>query len=226
MLRGSGLNKMHEADVLRVLQEVGAILHDGHFVYTSGRHGRDYINKDALYPHTEATRQLTRALAEQCRAFDVDVVVGPALGGIILSQWAAYHLSQLSQREVLGVYCEKDADGKQVFRRGYAELVRSKRVLIVEDIVTTGQSVMQTAEVVRAAGGTVSAIIALINRDPRNVTSEKLGAPFLSLACVQFSSWSASECPLCAAGIPIDTRVGKGAEFLARRATRSFETDK
>ncbi len=213
-------NEMDEAAVLRVLKEVGAILHDGHFVYTSGRHGREYINKDALYPHTKATRQLTRALAKQCSSFDVDVVVGPALGGIILSQWVAYHLSALKQHQVLGVYCEKDADGHQVFRRGYDEFVNGKRVLIVEDVVTTGQSVMQTADAVRTAGGTVVAMGALVNRDARNVNSEKLGAQFLALASVQFPSWSASECPLCAAGIPIDTRVGKGADFHARKETK------
>jgi len=120
-------------------------------------------------------------------------------------------------RKVLAVYCEKDVQGRQLLRRGYDEIVRGKQILIVEDVVTTGLSVMQTADAVRAAGGTLLAIAALVNRDAANVTSEMLGAPFLSLACVDFPSWSASECPLCATGIPIDTRVGKGADFLARQ---------
>jgi orotate phosphoribosyltransferase len=208
---------MNQEDVIRVLREVGAILSDSHFVYTSGRHGRDYINKDALYPHTDATRRLTYAMAERCATLAIDVVVGPALGGIILSQWVAHHLSNIQQREVLAVYGEKDANGRQVLRRGYDALVRGKKLLIVEDVVTTGQSIRQTGEIARTAGATVVAFAALVNRDSVQVTSDSLGAPFFSLASVQLPSWSASECPLCAAGVPIDTRVGKGAAFLAHR---------
>ncbi len=210
---------MDEAAVLNLLQQVGAIWRDGHFVYTSGRHGRDYINKDALYPHTDATRRLTLAIAERCAGLDIEVVVGPALGGIILSQWVAHHLSTIEPREVLGVFCEKDASGRQVFHRGYGELVRGRRVLIVEDIVTTGQSIAQTTEAARGEGATIVGLTALVNRNPRDVTSEKLGAPFLPLVSLEFPSWSANECPLCAGGVAIDTRVGKGADFLARRGT-------
>lgn len=206
---------MHESSVVRLLEQVGAILRNDHFIYTSGRHGSDYINKDALYPHTAATRRLTRALAEHAVEYDIDIVAGPALGGIILSQWTAYHLSHLKQREVLGIYSEKDAQGVQVFRRGYDQLLQGKRVLLVEDVLTTGHSVLALAQRVRENDASVAAVGALVNRAPQTITADYLGAPFYALANLEFPSWRAEDCPLCAAGIPINTRVGKGAQ-LAR----------
>ena len=98
------------ANLLDILQHLGAVLINDHFVYTSGKHGEVYINKDALYPHTRETSQEGRMLAELILANSLqpEVVVGPALGGIILSQWTAYHLSELLGKEVLSVYTEKD----------------------------------------------------------------------------------------------------------------------
>ena len=95
-------------NVVEILKKVGAIITDDHFVYTSGKHGSVYINKDALYPHTEETSQVGMLFAKKVEALDIDVVVGPALGGIILSTWTAYHLSSLKHKEILGVYTEKD----------------------------------------------------------------------------------------------------------------------
>ena len=82
-------------NLLDILQHLGAVLTNDHFVYTSGKHGEVYINKDALYPHTRETSQVGRMLAELILANNLqpEVVVGPALGGIILSQWTAYHFS-------------------------------------------------------------------------------------------------------------------------------------
>lgn len=198
---------MNEAEVRHTLEQVGAFL-TGHFVYTSGRHGKDYINKDALYPHTDATTRLTYALAERAASMSIEVVVGPALGGIILSQWVAYYLSKFAAREVLGVYSEKDADGHQVLRRGYGEIVQGKGVLIVEDIITTGQSISRTADAVRSANGRVIGMAALVNRSPRQVSGDNFGVPLFALLDLELPSWSAQECPLCAAGVPIQTRVG------------------
>lgn len=202
---------MNGSSVVRLLEQVGAILRNDHFIYTSGRHGSAYVNKDALYPHTAATRRLTRFLAEHAVEYDIDIVAGPALGGIILSQWTAYHLSHLKRREVLGIYSEKDPEGVQVFRRGYDELLQGKRVLLVEDVLTTGQSVLALAERVRENDGCVAAIGALVNRAPQSINADYLGAPFFALANLEFPSWLAEECPLCAEGMPINTRVGKAA---------------
>src|SRR3990167_10982176 len=98
---------MDEKRILELLAEVGAVITDSHIVYTSGKHGSAYVNKDAVYPHTKEISGLCHALAEHFLRSGVEVVVGPALGGIILSQWTAHHLSELSGREIFGVYDEK-----------------------------------------------------------------------------------------------------------------------
>ena len=122
-------------NLLDILQRLGAVLTNDHFVYTSGKHGEVYINKDALYPHTRETSQVGRMLAELILANSLqpEVVVGPALGGIILSQWTAYHLSELLGKEVLSVYTEKDDQKNQVFTRNYDQLVAGKKVVVVEE---------------------------------------------------------------------------------------------
>lgn len=99
---------MKEQEVLSALGKVGAVIADSHIVYTSGKHGTAYINKDAVYPHTKVTSDLCRAIAEQFANDNVEVVVAPEKGGIILSQWVAFHLSEITGREVLGIYAEKN----------------------------------------------------------------------------------------------------------------------
>ena len=119
------------SDIIDILKQVGAVITDSHFVYTSGKHGSVYINKDAVYPHTKETSAVGRMMAKKFANTEVDVVVGPALGGIILSQWTAYHLSQIKGKEILGIYTEKDTDSNQILRRGYDHLVKGKNVLVV-----------------------------------------------------------------------------------------------
>src|SRR3989339_312907 len=112
-------------NVVGILKKVGAILTDDHFVYTSGKHGSVYINKDFLYPHTRETAQVGKMFAEKFKNKAIDVVAAPAVGGTILCTWTAYYLSKLKNKEVLSVYTEKDkgtiasaAESEQIFRRG------------------------------------------------------------------------------------------------------------
>ncbi len=200
--------------VVEILKKVGAIITDDHFVYTSGKHGSVYINKDALYPHTEETSQVGMLFAKKVESLDIDVVVGPALGGIILSTWTAYHLSSLKHKEILGVYTEKDENKNQVFTRNYDKLIKDKNILVIEDLTTTGGSVKKVVDTVRNAGGTVVAVCTMVNRDPKNVTSDFIGAPFMSLGIVPAEAWDAEKCPLCKEGKPINTNVGHGKKFL------------
>ena len=155
---------MNQKEVIELLEQAGALIRDSHLVYTSGRHGSAYVNKDAIYPHTESTSRIAGLMAKSFAAQSVEVVVGPALGGIILSQWVAYHISKLMGREILGVYSEKNADNQFELRRGYDKLVKGKRALIVEDVITTGGSVRNCIEAVQAAGGIPIGISALCNR--------------------------------------------------------------
>ncbi len=203
-------------DVIEILKRVGAIVNDGHFVGASGRHLRTYINKDKLFPHTEEASKIGQLMAEKNLHFNVEAVVAPAFGGIILSQWTAYHLSQMQGKKVFGVYTEKNQDEGQIFTRGYGDLVQSKRVLVLEDLTTTGGSVKKVVEAVRGAGGAVVAICAMVNRDPQGVNSEIFQAPFSSLGVLPLESYSEKECPMCALGVPIDTNLGHGKKYLSK----------
>lgn len=201
-------------DVVELLKTIGAITTNSHFVYTSGKHGSVYLRKDMLYPHTKKTSQVCKLFAQKYKDYDIDVVVGPSIGGIILSQWVAYHLSSLKGKEILGVFTEKDENSNQIFKRGYNELVKDKKVLVVEDLTTTGGSVAKVVESIKKAGGNIVGVCVMINRDPIHVTTDTVGAPFLSLGVFPSLAYDAKDCPLCKKNIPINTTVGHGEKFL------------
>ncbi|MDP2873971.1 MAG: phosphoribosyltransferase family protein [bacterium] len=209
---------MNEQAILKLLERVGAVITDSHIVYTSGKHGSAYVNKDALYPHTRETSQLCRMIAKQFANDGVEVVIAPAIGGVILSQWIAYHLTKLTGREVLGVYAEKAETGDPfIIKRGYNKLVAGKRVLAVEDVLNTGGSAKKVVEATRAIGGEVIGLGVLCNRGgitPQDVAN----VPRLfALVNVKLDAWDEADCPLCAENVPINTNVGKGREYLARK---------
>ena len=206
-------------NVVDILKKVGAVITDSHFVYTSGKHGSVYVNKDAVYPHTEETSRIGELFAEKFKDADIDIVAAPALGGIILSQWVAYHLSKLKGKEILGVYTEKTPDKQMIFTRGYDKLVKEKNVLVIEDLTTTGGSVKKVVDTVKAAGGNVVAVCVMVNRDPDHVNSELVGAPFSALGVLKASAFDEAVCPLCKENVPINTDVGHGKKYLeAKRA--------
>lgn len=206
---------MREQDVLQILEKVNAVYTGSHIVYTSGKHGTAYVNKDALYPHTKETSQVCRVLAEAFAKDGVEVVIAPVIGGVILSQWVAHHLSEITGREVLGAYAEKDGEGF-VIKRGYDKILAGKKVMVVEDVLTTGGSARKVVEAVRAAGGHVVGLGVLCNRG--GITPQDVANPpkLFALVNVTFDAWDEAECPLCAKHVPINTDVGKGREFLAK----------
>ena len=204
-----------ENNALGLLKKSGALITDNHFVLSSGKHSPTYINKDALYPHTEFASKIGELFAEKNKSYDVEVVAAPALGGIILSQWTAFHLSRLLNREVLGIYTEKTKDNDQILTRGYDTYIKNKNVLIIEDLTTTGESVKKVIRSVTKAGGNVAAVSVMVNRNPREVTSESIGAPFSALATLDVMSFEENLCPLCQKGVPINTLVGHGKKFLS-----------
>jgi len=212
---------MKEEKIITILKKVGAILTDDHFVYTSGKHGSVYINKDFLYPHTKETAQVGKLFAEKMKNITIDVVVGPAVGGTILCTWTAYYLSQLKKREILSVYTEKDkgttasaTESEQIFRRGYDTFLKGKKVLVIEDLTTTGISVKKTVEAVRMVGGTVVSVCVMVNRNPQNVNAEMMGAPFYSLGIFPAEAFNENECPLCKKGIPVNIKIGHGKKYI------------
>jgi orotate phosphoribosyltransferase len=210
---------MTEQECLEILKETGGYITQSHIIATSGKHLDAYLNKDAIYPHTNAVSAVCRAMAELFVTNSIEAVVGPSLGGIILSQWTAYHLSALTGRAVLGLYTEKTESKDQILTRGYDALVRGKRVLVVEDILTTGGSLAKVVRTVNAAGGTVVAACAMINRDPGRVNEAVIGAPLHALAALRLPAWDEANCPMCQRNEPINLTVGKGRAYLAQRKT-------
>lgn len=200
--------------IVSILRSVGAILTDDHFVLTSGKHSDTYINKDALYPHTSQASAVGELFAKRALDLDVDVVVGPALGGIILSQWTAYHLSKLAMKEVFGVYAEKGPEKTFLLTRGYDALVKGKRVLVVEDLTSTGGSVKRVVDAVIACGGNVVSVGVMLNRDPEHVTSEAMGVPFFALGELVVKAYEERELPEEIAKRPVNTKIGHGKKYL------------
>lgn len=204
---------MSETDVLEVLQNAG-VFRTGHFVFVSGKHSETYINKDALYPYTREISKLCAEMAKRFSSFNVEAVIGPAVGAAILSQWTAFHLSESTGREVYATYADKDGHGGFIIRRGYDQLIAGKRVLVVEDSVSTGGSMRKVVDASRAAGAEIVGAIAICNRG--SVRKEDVGAPhFESLITLQLEQWPSGECPLCERGILVNTELGHGREFLA-----------
>jgi len=211
-------------EVVNILKRIGAVITDSHFVYTSGKHGSVYINKDALYPHTAETSRVGELFAEKFKHKDIDVVVAPAVGGTILSQWTAYHLSRLKNKEILSAYTEKDkgtlasaAESEHIFRRGYDKLIKGKKVLVIEDLTTTGMSVKKVVDAVKRLGGKVVAVCVMVNRDPDHINSSLVGAPFSSLGALKAQSFDEAVCPLCQKNIPINTNIGHGKKYLEEK---------
>lgn len=212
---------MENNEVIEILKKVGAVITDDHFVYTSGKHGTVYINKDTIYPHTELVSRIGELFAEKYLDKNIDIVCAPALGGIILETWTAYHMTKKLGKEILGIYTEKDPEGNQVFyKRGYDKLVPGKNVLIIEDLTTTGGSVLKVVNTVRKAGGTVTNVCVMVNRDPEKVNSETMGVAFDSLAVLKAQAWNEADCPMCKEGKPINVTIGHGKKYLEAKAKK------
>ena len=206
--------------ILDLLKQTGAVMTGGHFVLSSGKHSSVYINKDALYPHTGAASAVGREFAEKAKHLEMDSVSGPALGGIILAQWTAHHLSKLKGKEIFAVYTEKTPDGGQAFTRGYDQFVGHKNVLVVEDLTSTGGSAKKVVEAIRQAGGKVAGVCVMVNRNPEEVNEAYFGAPFFPLDTLKVEAYDESNCPMCKSGVPVNTSVGHGRKYLADKQGR------
>ncbi|MDP2299212.1 MAG: orotate phosphoribosyltransferase [Coriobacteriia bacterium] len=181
-----------EAQVLDALRGAGAILH-GHFQLTSGRHSDTYVQCARVLEDPALTTDLGRAMAEAVADRDIDVVAAPAVGGIMIGFAVAQALG------VRFIFSERQA-GVMTFRRGFS-VTPGERVLVVEDVVTTGGSVAEVIELVRAAGGEVAAVTSIIDRGGEKV----FDAEYLPLLRLEVESMEPGSCPLCASGIPIDS---------------------
>ncbi len=183
---------MTSDEVLNVFRAAGALL-EGHFVYTSGRHGRQFLQAARVLQYPNHTETLCRGIAETYADKAIDLVVGPATGGIILAYETARHLN------CRAAFTEKDGEGGMALKRGFA-LKPGTRVLVVEDIITTGGSVQKTIDHLRARGAELVGVSVLINR---SAGEAKFDVPFTPLATIQMQSWSPNACDLCNSGEPL-----------------------
>ena len=183
---------MPDHDARRAFDDAGAFLR-GHFVYTSGRHGSDYLEKFRILEDPRATTALATLIAERFKPLDPELVAGPTMGGIIL----AYEVAR--QLGVDAVYAERGPDGGRVLRRGF-EVRPGTRVLIVDDVITTGGSLREMVSCIAAAGGVVIGVGVLADRTAGRIANE---FPVYACLSVDFPSYAPDECPLCTAGIPI-----------------------
>jgi orotate phosphoribosyltransferase len=209
---------MDESQVRELLLHSGALL-QGHFVYTSGKHGDQYINKDALYMYPERVAMVCRSLALPFVKGQMmpDVVVAPAIGAIVLGQGVTSYLYGYSGGHVRSVYAEKAEGGDFVIKRGYEEFIPGKNVLVVEDLFTTGGSAKKVVDAVRALDGKVMAVVGLANRG--GVKAEDVGNPpiFQSLLNITMAAHDPVDCPMCRMRMPVNPKVGHGAKFLAAK---------
>jgi orotate phosphoribosyltransferase len=178
---------MHPDEVLALFRRSGALL-DGHFKLSSGLHSSGYLQCALVLQHPREAEALGHALAEKTKHAGLDAVLSPAMGGIIIGHEVARALG------VRAIFAER-ADGRLVLRRGF-ELRPGERVLVVEDVLTTGLSTRETIDVALAAGAQVAGAAAIINRSQ----SAGLSVPFVALADYALPTYQPAECPLCAAG--------------------------
>ncbi|XOB42496.1 MAG: phosphoribosyltransferase family protein [Candidatus Nealsonbacteria bacterium] len=205
-----------EEEIIRIFEETRAIL-KGHFIYTSGKHGEVYVNKDSLYMFPLKVKLLCERIAEHFKDKNIEIVAGPAIGGVVLTQWTAFTLTQFSGKDILAIYSEDGPNNTKIFKRGYDKCVKGKGILVVEDITTTGGSVQKTVDAVNALDGTAVGVGFLWNRGA--ITSQDLGVPeVFSLVNITFEVFDEEECPLCAQKVQINTDVGKGQQYLAQKA--------
>ncbi|MFN2461532.1 MAG: orotate phosphoribosyltransferase [Candidatus Velthaea sp.] len=183
--------------LLAELQRRGAIL-DGHFKLSSGRHSNRFVQKFRVLEDPRMVEDVARALVARVRAFAPTVVVSAAVGGIILGYECARQL------ETLGLFVEKE-HGAPVLRRGFA-LIPADRVLVVEDVVTTGLSVREVIDVVRAQGAPVVAVGIIVRR-----ADTDFGVPAEALLDLPIESYTPDSCPQCAAAVPLSE---PGSRFI------------
>ena len=180
-------------EVERIFRDSGAF-REGHFLLSSGKHSPKYLEKFWVLQWPIHTARLCGAIADRARSLGVATVAGPTTGGIILAHEVA---RQMGGR---AVYAEREDTGTgRVLRRGF-QLARGERVLVVDDIMTTGGSVQETIGAVRAAGGEVVAAAVLVDRSAGNA---QLGVPLQALWSLDIPAYDPASCPLCATGVAL-----------------------
>ena len=179
---------MTEKDVLKIFKDTGAFM-KGHFLLSSGLHSGEYLQCALVLQHPEHSEALCKELAKKFKDKGTTVVIGPALGGVTLS----YEMGR--QLGVRSIFAERQ-DGKMALRRGF-NMSPDDKVLVVEDVITTGGSTKEVIELVKSAGAGLIGVASVIDRSSKGVD---FGAPYHALAKVHVQTFPPQECLLCKEG--------------------------
>lgn len=193
------MSALTEKEVEDLLIETSAIM-EGHFLLTSGLHSPRYVEKFNVLQKPVYTEKLCRAMAEKFKDANIETVVGPVTGGILLAHETGKALGTRA------IFTERE-NGKMTFRRGFT-LHEGERVLIVEDIVTTGGSIREVIDVVKEHGGIPVAVSMLVDRSGGKATFGDV--PSTALLHMDVQTYQPDECPLCKQGIPMTKRGRTG----------------
>lgn len=176
---------------MRLLKEAGAVL-DGHFQLASGKHSGLYIEKFRLLERPPQTEAMCRMIADWARTLSPQLVAGPTTGGIIIS----YEVARLLG--LPGIFAEKEGGGRS-FQRGFT-IGPGERTLVVDDVLTTGGSVRDVLDAVRALGGEPVGVAVLVDRSGGKVD---FGVPLFSCLPLDLPTYEPGACPLCAKRLPL-----------------------
>lgn len=187
---------MNPNEILGVLESKGAVLR-GHFQLSSGRHSDLFVQKFRVLEHPRLAQRFGESLA-QLFPGEFDVVAAPAVGAVLLGFTTAL------AGDARSIFAER-ADGKMELRRGFS-IEPHERVLVVEDVVTTGGSAREVVDLVKSSGGEVVGVGALLDRSAHSTAeaTAALGAPLRALVKLEADSWDPSQCPLCSEGTPVE----------------------
>ncbi|MDK2810673.1 MAG: orotate phosphoribosyltransferase [Petroclostridium sp.] len=176
--------------VLEILKEAGVLL-EGHFLLTSGRHSNKYLQCAKIFQYTKYSEELCKALADKFKDAGVDMVIGPAIGAIQMSYEVSRWLG------VKNIFAERE-NGIMTLRRGFT-IEKGQKVLVVEDVVTTGGSVREVIKIVQESGGEVAGVGAVVDRTGGKID---FGTRFEAVISMEVESYEPENCPLCKQGIP------------------------
>ena len=185
------MTQLDDAEVLNRFRKSGALL-EGHFRLTSGLHSPGYLQCALVLQHPPHAEALGRAIADRVRELRATVVLSPALGGVVIGHEVGRALG------VRAIFAERQ-EGRLALRRGFT-LASTDRVLVVEDVMTTGGSTRETIDVARAAGGEVVGTASIVDRSGGSIHFD---VPFASLLQIALPTYEPEGCPLCAQGLPV-----------------------
>lgn len=182
---------LNENSILEMFKKTGALL-EGHFLLTSGRHSNIYFQCAKVLQYPDYTEEVCKIIADYFRDYEIDTVISPAMGGIIVGQEVARQLKKRS------IFAERE-DKKLVLRRGFT-IKPGEKVLVCEDVVTTGGSVFEVIDIVKNNGGQVVGVGYIVDRSNGKVD---FGYPQKSTIKMEVISYLPEECPLCKLNIPV-----------------------